>query len=129
GNGSILQIRPVPYRGVCRSLHQSCKSFACSRIAADIQIEQIKRAAEAFDLQLCRLDLGLSEIIEHARTDQTHDQTDDRDDDQHLDQGEPTFTVHARYSSSRRVVAHHESQCPVPLFGRTHHRSCRSYNV
>src|ERR1043166_124932 len=63
------------------------------RIAARIQIIEIERAAEAFNLDFRRLHLGFAQVIDHARADQRHDQADDGDDDQNFDQREAAFVA------------------------------------
>src|SRR5882672_3014469 len=86
-HGTGLEIGSVPNRRIAGSLCQSRKTFAHSRVPANVEIKQVERAAEALDLEFGRLDLGFPKIIEHAGTHQAHDQPDDRDYDQHLDQG------------------------------------------
>src|SRR5580692_1206690 len=88
GDVAALQIRPVPGRNAWRLPDQCRQSFRGGGETAGIEIEQVERAREALQLDLCRLDLGFAEIIENARADQAHDEADDGDHHQHLDQRE-----------------------------------------
>ena len=66
-NAAAFDIGPVPDLGAGRALSEGCQTFRVDRIAADIDIEEIERRAETFDLQLRGLDPRLGEIGEHAR--------------------------------------------------------------
>src|ERR1700730_8457641 len=54
---AALEIRPVPGRDVGGLAHQRGKSLRAARIAPGVEIIQIERAGEAFDLDLGSLAL------------------------------------------------------------------------
>src|SRR5882672_4480964 len=71
-----------------RPAHQRRQAFRRRGKPARIEIEQVERAAEALQLNLCGLDFRFAEIIENARADQPHDEADDGDHHQHLHERE-----------------------------------------
>src|SRR5690242_4442654 len=85
---AALQIGPVPGGGSRRLPHQCGQSFRTRGKTARIEEVEVERARKALQLDLGCLDLGFAEIVEHARTDQSHDQADDRNHHQHFDQCE-----------------------------------------
>ena len=88
GELPVLQIGAGPDLGAARPLDERVQPFGGRRIAPGVEKEQIERRAEAFDLQLRRLDARFAEIVEHARADQPEDQADDREHDEELDERE-----------------------------------------
>src|SRR5580704_5087153 len=87
-NDAAFQVRAVPLLRVTWPLHQRDQAVAGARITAHIEVIEVERAGEALDLDFCRLDLGLAEIIEHARADDRHDQADDGDDHEYFHERE-----------------------------------------
>src|SRR5215475_12664303 len=83
-HGAALQIRAVPRRQSWCRLDECGQALRRGRVAARIQIEQIKRAREALDLDFGGFDLRFTEVAEHPRADQRHDDADDGYDDQHF---------------------------------------------
>src|SRR6202162_1513989 len=86
GNVAALQIGSVPGGNARRLADQSRQSFCRGGKPAGVEIEQVERARKALQLNLGRLDLGFAEIVENARTDQTHDEAYDGDHHQHFHQ-------------------------------------------
>src|SRR5271166_1619471 len=93
GHRRRFEIGPVPGQGIRRPLHERRKTLRGGRIAAIIEIEQVERRREAFDLNSRRLDLRLAQVVQHARADQRHDEADDRDDHEHFDERESALAV------------------------------------
>src|SRR5215472_5912260 len=87
-HAATFNVRTVPNTDVGRTLRKSVKTLGRRGITPGIEVEQIERRAEAFNLQLRGLGAGILEIPEHAGSNQTHNQTDDCQDDQKLDQCE-----------------------------------------
>src|SRR5579871_6312698 len=52
------QVRPIPAVDAARAGRQRDKAFTGGRIASGIEIEEVERAREAFDLDARGLDLG-----------------------------------------------------------------------
>src|SRR5438876_7005158 len=68
-----FQIGPVPGHGIAGTLHQGRQALRTRRIAAGVEEVEVERAGKARDLDSCRLGLGVTEIVEHAGPDETHD--------------------------------------------------------
>src|SRR5258708_67383 len=92
-HSSALQVGTVPRCHARRLMRQGRQSLGGRRVATGVEIKEIERAGKTLKLNPGGLDLGLAEIIENPRPDQSHDQANDGDDDQHLDQREATFAV------------------------------------
>src|SRR5262245_44343290 len=60
GDSAAPQVRPVPGVDPWRAANQRRKPLRRRRITAGVEIEQIQRAGEALQLDLCRLDLRLA---------------------------------------------------------------------
>src|ERR1043166_7285197 len=59
-----FKIGTVPRRGAARGTYHCRQPFRASRIAPSVEVKKVKRAAEAFNLDLCSFYLRLSQIIE-----------------------------------------------------------------
>src|SRR5664279_3520216 len=92
-HNAALQVWTVPRLNRSGGLHQRVQPFPAVRITTGIEIEQIERASKALNLDLCGLDLRLSEVVQNARADQAHDHRDNRDDDQNFDQREAALAA------------------------------------
>src|SRR5215211_109644 len=124
GHDRALQVRSVPGHRAARTLHQRSQPFRARRVTAIIQEVEIERAGKALDLNLGGLRLRLGQVIEHSRTDQTHDQADDGDDHQDLHQGKATFAVARGTAASQTpqacsTIAHLHAPCFHPTIWLT----------
>src|ERR1700675_3119928 len=86
GDIAALEIGPVPGGDARRRPNQRRQAFGGRWKPPGVEIEQVERAPEALQLNLGRLDLGLAEIVQNARADQTHDEAYDGDHHQHFHQ-------------------------------------------
>src|SRR5271154_145930 len=80
GHRAGLEVGPVPSKRRRRWLDQRGQTLIGVWIGAVVEIIEVERSGEAFNLDLRRLHLRLAEIVQYAGTYQTHDQADDGDD-------------------------------------------------
>src|SRR5437763_1866108 len=114
GHHAAAQIRPVPARCVVAA-RQRGEPLIGARIASEVEIIEIERAGKTFDLDFCRLGLGLAEIVQHPRPDQRHDQADDGNDHQNFDQREAGLRMAATPRFSLCQIPKHGGQLPKKL--------------
>src|SRR5262245_19788664 len=85
----LLEIWPLPARGVAEARLEALEALLRGRVATDVELELVERRTEELDLDAsCRLS-RLADPPEQTRTDQPGEHAQDDHHDEEFDEREP----------------------------------------